>query len=129
MKKQYFARCFFPGFLFADYDDVEIPEPTLDKAIEKLSARADGFEIWQRDIIEEGDQIFKGDKQTLETYYIGKVKTFMEIAKEYSQDSVLYRNMLNNNIDRVVNTRSGGMWPLKENVKVLDSDNLRPIKL
>lgn len=113
MNTRYFARYWYPGFLFSEDSYIEIPEPNIEYCVEHASENAYAFQIYsQKWHIEDGIE-YKADMVLVQDYVFlsGVLMDYDDVAREVGESSIAARNMKYNDISFVVKTKVGQLIP------------------
>jgi len=80
-----------------------------------------GFRLLQRtEATTDTGELLKGEfRDPSHWYFIGKIKTFVDVINEQGTNSVLYKNMQDNKWDAVVEAQNGRVFPLEHGDVVL----------
>lgn len=121
MTEHYYAEFLYPGIIVSETSLKEITkEEYLHPETIKVLDHSFGFRVMHRnEVIEEGDVLIGSYRNTSGWHYIGMVETKNDVAAKDGVDSILYRNMVNNNYERIVRTKFGQAMPLHENDVVI----------
>jgi hypothetical protein len=116
MTKTY-VRFFYPGLLFSNESTQPIASRDLPVTLPK---GAFGYQFFDREEIEKDGELLIGkDKNHSGNFYVGTELTAAEALKDAPPNSPLKFNINANEIKRLVRIKSGGMFPLGENDKVI----------
>ncbi|GEM_PF-4666987 len=111
---KHYVREYYPGIMVSDSNVKEIESREAYKSGDNCYAYQ-FYDVMEDEVEVDGKMVKRSTTafNTSPTYYKGTVKTIEEIAVE-QPGSILYENMRCNKWNRVVTTRYGQAFPLKE---------------
>ena len=119
MKKvKKFVTLYYPGIMF---DEPCTSSVTSDEAAHEMALKDKhcfGYDLWQREDVEEDGKTYTGEPDTYKKVIFGKVYTLKEVEKMENVD-ILLTNMRCNGWNEVVKTRCGNWKPCEENVQYI----------
>ena len=111
---QSYILILYPGFIVSDASEKEVSNRNYEEI--NIPEGGFGFRFFDREVLEGVTGKTYGEKHNFSPwYYKGKIRTINQIEK----NSILYRNMENNNYTRIVETEYGQSIPLNDDDIVL----------
>jgi len=116
-----YVEFIYPGIIVSETSLVEISvDQYLHPELVTLPENAFGFRFGIRNEIKSGSEILKGEFHAKSGWYFKGIKMNKEqVAIKDGINSILYRNMINNNYDFVVRTKFGQAIPLQKEDVIL----------
>ena len=112
-----YVQVLHPGIIVADTSESKCH--TRDPRKYKMPKHAYGFRFFNKEVLEGTTGKVYGEPHDYSPwYYKGTVRTIGQV-KAQEPDSILYRNMTRNNVDRIVDTEFGQSIPLEDDDVVL----------
>ena len=116
--KRKFVTLYYRGVMF---DEPCTRSVASDEAAHEMALKDKncfGYDLWQREDVEEDGTTYTGEPETYKSVIFGKVYTLEEVEKMENVDILLF-NMRSNGDNNVVKTRCGNWKPYKENVQYI----------
>jgi len=113
MHLEHWVQYALPGSLFNEFDNIKLPERTVEAAIKRCPSMAFAFHFFDVQVtngtLENGEAIQKRDtiNESGKYYPGGKIKTIDEVAAMGDGYSSLLKRMKDNRWEWVVRTRKG----------------------
>ena len=112
-----YVQVLYPGIIVSDTS--EFKSHTRDPYKYKMPEHAFGFRFFDKEVLEgKTGKAYGAPHNYSPWYYKGTVRT-IEQVKEQEPNSTLYRNMKNNDYNRIVDTEFGQCIPLEDEDVVL----------
>ncbi len=126
-KVQTYVEYLYPGVLASEISASPVATRNIAKTALALPEDAYGFRFFDRtEATVNGEELLGKPKNFSPTYYPGgKIYTLEQVEKgdlKTPRCDILLGNMIRNNFPRVVETRTGNVYPVSEGDQIIDLD-------